>query len=62
MAKKVVTGGEDRHKPRKMVPVPLDLYEAIAELAKKNSRPVSWEIRLAIEDRLKAAAKESSDG
>ena len=50
--------GADRHKPRKMVPLPEDWYAAIAELARDNSRPVTWEIRLAIADRLRAHGKE----
>jgi hypothetical protein len=51
----------DRHLPRKMVPVPLAWYEALAELAKANSRPVTWELRLAIADRLKAHKRKVPD-
>lgn len=41
-----------RHKPRKMVPIPLELYEEAAELAAKGGRPVTWEIRMAIREHI----------
>lgn len=43
----------DRHKPRKVIAFDPELYEALAKLAAKNNRPLSWEaariIREAIE-------------
>lgn len=51
----------DRHTPRKMVPVPAQWYDALAAMAKANERPVAWELRLAIADRLKAHKRKVPD-
>jgi predicted DNA-binding protein len=37
-------------KPYKMVRVPLELYERLRRVAKKQRRPVSWEIKIALEN------------
>ena len=48
---------KDRHKPRKLVPVSLELYERIAEVAKAADRPVTWQIRRVLEEYLEREAK-----
>lgn len=41
---------DDRHQPHKMVRVPLDVYEAVAELAREDDRSATATIkRLLIE-------------
>lgn len=40
---------QDRHKDYKMLRLPLDLYRQLAEIAKRNHRPTTWEGVLAIE-------------
>lgn len=40
-----------------MVRVPPDLHALLKELAEQNSRPLSWELRLAITTHLRAAGK-----
>jgi hypothetical protein len=35
--------------PHKMVRVPLELYERLRRVARKQQRPVSWEIKIALE-------------
>jgi hypothetical protein len=37
-----------------MVPLPNALYDAMEELAKRNHRPVSWQIRMILEAAAKA--------
>jgi hypothetical protein len=54
MAKKKPTG--DRHLPFKQVRVPLELYRRLQELAERNDRPVSREIKRALEAHLRANA------
>ena len=36
--------------PHKMVRVPLELYERLRRVARKQQRPVSWEIKIALEN------------
>ena len=45
---------KDRHLPFKQVRVPLSLYRQLQELAERNDRPVSREIKRALEAHLKA--------
>jgi predicted DNA-binding protein len=44
----------DRHLPFKQVRIPLNLYEKLRELANRNDRPVSREIKRALEAHLRA--------
>ena len=45
MAKKRTT---DRHKPRRTISFPLDLYDALSKLAEKNQRPLQWQVHLVL--------------
>lgn len=48
MAKKKTKGNSpksDRHKPHKMVRVPVDVYEQFRKLATKRDREISRELR-----------------
>jgi hypothetical protein len=40
----------DRHKPRKMVGLPPRVYHLLRELARRNKRPLTWEIRRLVEE------------
>jgi hypothetical protein len=42
----------DRHKSRKTVSLPDDLYAELRALAQQNGRPTYWEIRMALRDHL----------
>lgn len=57
MAKKKPTspGSSDRHKPRRSVALPPELVDLVEALAEKNRRPLVWEIRIALEEHLRAA-------
>jgi hypothetical protein len=44
-----------RHKPRKMVPIQERLHALLKELAERNDRPMSREIRTAIISHLEKA-------
>jgi len=46
--------GKDRHLPFKQVRVPLELYRRLQALADRNDRPVSREIKRALEAHLRA--------
>lgn len=35
--------GKDRHKPRRMLGLRPSVYDALAKLAKRNVRPITWE-------------------
>lgn len=37
-----------RHKPRKMISISPRQYELIKQLARRNKRPLAWEVRIAI--------------
>jgi predicted DNA-binding protein len=50
MAKKKTAA--DRHRPFRAVRVPLELYERLKQLADRNDRPVSRELRRALEAHL----------
>jgi predicted transcriptional regulator len=53
----------DRHLPHHMVRIPEDLYEAIADIATENDRPVSWEVRRALLSHVEAyREQEASNG
>jgi predicted DNA-binding protein len=52
MTKKKATA--DRHLPYRLVRVPLELYQRLRELAGRNDRPISRELRRALEAHLKA--------
>jgi hypothetical protein len=54
-AHKTKNSTKDRHKPRKMLPLPPRLYEQLVALAGQNSRPVNWEGRRIIEQALRDA-------
>jgi len=45
----------DRHKPRRTLSLPPDLYAQLAELAAENQRPLLWEARIAILKHLERA-------
>jgi hypothetical protein len=53
MAKKKPPAG-DRHLPFRSVRIPLELYRRLQELAGHNDRPVSREIKRALEAHLQA--------
>jgi len=44
MAKKRDT--TDRHKPRRTISFPVDLYDALSRLAEINERPLQWQVHL----------------
>jgi hypothetical protein len=44
---------KDRHKPRRTLAIPPEMYAAFAVLAKRNGRPILWEARRALIDHLK---------
>lgn len=52
MAKKDKSTG-DRHKDRHMVSLPGVLYDRIKAIAEKYQRPLSWQVRLILEEALK---------
>lgn len=39
----------DRHAPHKPVRIPMSLYERLKAIAAKYQRPVTWQIRIALE-------------
>jgi predicted DNA-binding protein len=45
---------QDRHSPHRLVRVPIDLYERLKALADRNDRPVSRELKRAIEGHLRS--------
>jgi predicted DNA-binding protein len=45
---------KDRHLPFKQVRVPLELYRRLQEIAERNDRPVSREIKRALEAHVRA--------
>jgi hypothetical protein len=45
---------KDRHKPRKMLPVSLSMYERLERIAEANFRPVVWEANRAFEAHIAA--------
>lgn len=54
----------DRHAKdsRKSVAIPTELHQLLAELARRNRRPKSWELRVALESHLQAAGYPIADG
>jgi hypothetical protein len=42
----------DRHRSKAMARIPEDVYDLMKELAARNSRPFSWELRLALIEHL----------
>lgn len=46
---------QDRHKDRNNLSVPTPHYEQLKKLAAKNRRPITWEVRVLLEDALRAA-------
>jgi hypothetical protein len=46
---KVPAQTADRHKSKKMIRLPESLYAELARLADQHGRPLSWEVRLALE-------------
>jgi predicted DNA-binding protein len=53
MAKKK-SDSADRHLPYKLVRMPVALYELLKKLADRNDRPVTRELRRAVEAHLRA--------
>lgn len=45
---------KDRHLPYKLVRIPIALYERMWQLAERTDRPLSREVRRALEAHLKA--------
>lgn len=45
---------KDRHLPYRFVRIPLELYERMRELADRTDRPLTREVRRALEAHLKA--------
>jgi hypothetical protein len=43
----------DRHRPRRTVNLPPELYDQLAVLADRNGRPLNWEIRRALQEHLR---------
>jgi hypothetical protein len=52
----------DRHLPYKQVRVPLDLYRLLQEIAARNDRPVSREIKRALEAHVRAHTEPGERG
>jgi len=50
MAKKKTN--TDRHLPYRHIRLPLELYQRLQELAVRMARPLSWEVRKALEKHL----------
>ena len=48
MAKK--SASKDQHKPHRLIRIPMELYDRLRQAAADNRRPVSWEIRIMLED------------
>lgn len=48
----------DYHTARKMFRISDALHEQFRELARRNKRPMSWEIRIALENHLSANGME----
>lgn len=46
---------KDRHKPRKTVALPPRIHELLQALAEHNTRPLNYELRLAVIAHLRAA-------
>ena len=44
-SKKKKMQATDRHKPRKMVPLPLAVHRLLKEMADRNDRPLSRELK-----------------
>jgi predicted DNA-binding protein len=44
----------DRHKPYKLVRIPMELYQRIKDLAERNDRPTSREVKRALEAHLRS--------
>jgi hypothetical protein len=47
----------DRHKPRRMVGLTPEQYDLLVQLAKEHERPVLWEIRIGLNNHLRAHGK-----
>jgi len=41
---------KDPHKPHRLIRIPPELYEQLRQEAEESKRPVSWEIRLILEE------------
>ena len=61
MAKKKTGPKKDQHKPHRLVRIPLELYDQLRKVAERNKRPVSWEIRLILEEGVRAQLEESGE-
>ncbi len=55
MAKNKPPRQGSRHRPRKMISFRPELYDLLAELAKRNKRPLSWEAEIIVEAALSEA-------
>jgi hypothetical protein len=53
---------KDRHLPFRTVRLPLELYRQIAEVAEANDRPVSREIKRALEAHIRAHRQRPAGG
>jgi predicted DNA-binding protein len=60
MSKK--TNEKDRHLPHRLVRIPEELYQRLQELAERTDRPVSREVRRALEAHLKAHEESEAGG
>ena len=48
---------KDQHRSRKMFRVPDEYHQLFKELSRENNRPMSWELKLALRNHLKASGK-----
>jgi len=55
------TRSADRHKPRRTLSLPPDLYSKLAALAAQNQRPLLWEARIALLRHLEAARRSAGN-
>ncbi len=49
------SSGKDRHASRTMVRLQQDVHRQLKKLAERNSRPLTWELRLALIHHLEEA-------